>query len=194
MNNSRNRGILFDIAFKIANRNRRFHRISSMMLDHIIMCLVLLPPVFLVIILSSLGGFVVSENLINACFFFILFFYYNKDYFRAKSPGKRLLGYQVVHHKSGRIANGIRCFIRNFTIALIWPLEVIVAFIHPERRLGDYLAGTRVERSPEEPLGTFKSDLRNTPITYHLLVTLILGLAYGFFYGLMNTYLTTGIL
>jgi uncharacterized RDD family membrane protein YckC len=68
----------------------------------------------------------------------------NKDFFNGQSPAKRLLKMHLVIDKSGAVAGPFRCFIRNLTI-VIWPVELIVIIASPQRRIGDYLAGTRLE-------------------------------------------------
>ncbi len=74
---------------------------------------------------------------------FAFSFVFNKDIYLGQSIGKRILRLQVVDVRTNRPANPLRCLIRNFTI-LLWPIEVIAALIDKERRIGDYLAGTRL--------------------------------------------------
>src|SRR5688572_6713391 len=69
--------------------------------------------------------------------------YFNKDIFLGRSPAKRILKFQVVNASTGEPANPLRSLIRNLTI-ILWPIEAIVALINPGRRIGDYLAGTRL--------------------------------------------------
>ena len=69
--------------------------------------------------------------------------YFCKDSFNGKSPGKRILKMQVLNYKTKLPASPLRCIIRNlFTI--FWPIEFIVALANPDRRVGDYVAGTEV--------------------------------------------------
>lgn len=70
--------------------------------------------------------------------------YFCKDIFLGRSAGKRILGFQVLNHETGQPAGPMRCLVRNFTL-LVWPIEVIVAMVLVNRRIGDYLAGTRLE-------------------------------------------------
>lgn len=70
----------------------------------------------------------------------------NKDIFFGKSIGKSFVGLMVVSSKTGIPASPIRCMIRNLFI-LIWPIEVLMLFFSPERRIGDFVAGTRVAES-----------------------------------------------
>jgi len=87
----------------------------------------------------------------------------NKDYFRGKSIAKRAFGF-VVLKKNGSSATRLQCFIRNTTI-LLAPLEVFISLFSRQRRLGDLLAGTKIEDSYTEPISfivdEIKSELRN---------------------------------
>lgn len=69
--------------------------------------------------------------------------YFNKDCFLGRSPAKRILKLQVVNVSTNKPVNPVRCLIRNLTIFL-WPIEVIFALINNERRLGDFIAGTKL--------------------------------------------------
>jgi uncharacterized RDD family membrane protein YckC len=74
---------------------------------------------------------------------FVFSLYFNKDCYLGQSIGKRLLRFRVLDIKTGRPANPLRCLVRNLTL-LIWPVEVIMAIVNVERRLGDLIAGTRL--------------------------------------------------
>jgi uncharacterized RDD family membrane protein YckC len=76
--------------------------------------------------------------------FVIYSFYFIKDIFNGKSIGKMAIGLQVVDIDSGKPASLIKCVLRNLTI-IIWPLECIIALFNLDRRLGDYIAGTRLD-------------------------------------------------
>lgn len=70
--------------------------------------------------------------------------YFNKDIFLGRSVAKRTLGFQVLNNNTGLPAGPLRCLVRNFTV-LLWPIEVVVALVNVNRRIGDHLAGTRLE-------------------------------------------------
>lgn len=95
--------ILVNEISKISNINGRFHRISSMLLDHIIMTIVIVPPMML-IILASNAIFKFDNRILSRVFFSMVFIYVNKDFFNAKSPAKRILGYQVINRKTEKPA------------------------------------------------------------------------------------------
>lgn len=70
--------------------------------------------------------------------------YLNKDLLRGQSPAKRILNLQVIDNKTGQIASPLKCLARNL-IFPIWIVEIPFIFINPQRRLGDYIANTRIE-------------------------------------------------
>ena len=76
----------------------------------------------------------------------------NKDIFGGQSSVHRLLGYQVVDAKTNIQASKVKCMLRNVT-APLWPIEVVFLLVNPQRRLGDFIAGTsliEVESSDPE--------------------------------------------
>lgn len=181
MSENEYKGILYKEVNKLSSINPRFHRISSMLLDHVFMTIVIVPIGILIFAI----GFQFPEYL-NKWFgfglmFFPFFIYLNKDVLKGKSPAKRILGYQVIDRKTGRSANELQCFIRNLTICIIWPIEVVVGFINPERRIGDYLANTKVIKAEKEKLQTIWSDFKNTRLKPSYLVIILIGIVY--FYG-----------
>lgn len=180
--NNNTDGIIIGEISKGANRNPRINRILSMFLDHCIMCLLIVPLGVLVF-----GIVYKFEEYLNTftgmtLIFIPFFLYLNKDFFYAKSPAKRILGFQVVDRKTNNPANELQCFIRNLTIFVAWPLEVIIALINPERRIGDYLANTKVIISEKEKFKSIWTDIKNTKLKINFIGILIIGGLY--FYGL----------
>jgi hypothetical protein len=72
----------------------------------------------------------------------------NKDLINGRSIGKTLTNFRVVRISDGLTAGPWRCLLRNLPTLLV-PLEVIMLFIS-YRRLGDYLAHTRIDEAPEK--------------------------------------------
>lgn len=188
MSQRETKGIVFNTLTDIVNSNYRIHRISSMLLDHFFVCIVIIP---LVIILT-----LVAENLgmkINLEFgFFVSFLiYFNKDFFKGKSPAKRILGYRVIDLKTENPATEFQCFVRNLTICVAWPLEVILGFINPERRIGDFIAKTKVIVSEKEKLGSIWTDLKNTTLRLNfigiIIVNGVLSLLFTYITGYYST-------
>jgi len=67
----------------------------------------------------------------------------NKDFFNGRSVAKRIYGYQIIDDKTEKVASEMQCMIRNMTL-IVWPVEALLALIYPNRRLGDFIAGTRL--------------------------------------------------
>lgn len=104
----------------------------------------------------------------------------NKDFVIGQSPVKRMGGYQVVNDKTMQPASKIRSFIRNITVP-IWPIEVIMISFSPERRLGDFIAGTRlIDVPPTDPelitdeIVKLKWDAQTTFILFVLIILITL--------------------
>jgi hypothetical protein len=90
----------------------------------------------------------------------LIFIYLSKDFFRAKSIAKRLIGLQVIDQKTNLPASRLKCFIRNITV-VIWPIEVVVTLGSTHRKLGDVLANTRVEQSNKEPIESLIKEIKD---------------------------------
>ena len=166
---------------KLKNSNPRIHRVLSMLLDHAIMCILVVPIGILIFgILSQFEEYL--NKIIGMIIMYIpIFIYFNKDFFNAKSPAKRILGYQIIDRKTNRNASELQCFVRNLTI-IAWPIEVIVGFINPERRIGDFLANTKVIISEKEKFKSIWTDLKNSKLkTNYIWIIVISGI---YFYGL----------
>ena len=68
---------------------------------------------------------------------------FSKDFFNGQSIVNRLWGYQVIDIKTGTPPSPFKSMLRNLTAPLI-PFELPFALINPERRLGDFIAGTKL--------------------------------------------------
>jgi len=75
-------------------------------------------------------------------------FFLNKDIYFGKSIGKYFTGLRVVSARTGNPASPIQCALRNLFV-LLWPLEALFLFLSPKRRIGDFVAGTKVQESIE---------------------------------------------
>ena len=167
---------------KVTNINSRIFRVLSMLLDHFIMTLIIVPPMIILTIFGEIGILKIRDMTFALVFFAMIFIYLNKDLLNGKSPAKRILGYQVINQKTGKPATELQCFVRNLTIAIAWPLEVIIGFINPERRIGDFIANTKVIVSEKEKLKTIWIDLKSITLKLNFIGILIIGGLY--FYGL----------
>jgi len=131
-------------------------RLNSMSLDFSFILGMVFP--FLAISFVPSFYFIATSNVVNVLlpiwfgfipFTFLSFLIINKDFFNAKSIAKRHFGYQIVDSKSNLPANELQCVIRNSTM-IIWPLEVVVSMFNSEKRIGDFLAGTKLVKSGKE--------------------------------------------
>ncbi len=87
------------------------------------------------------------------------------------------MGYQIIDLKTGNPATELQCFVRNFTV-LIWPVEIGVVFFNPERRIGDYLANTKIVLSKKEELKTIWYDFKKTKLKRNYIGIIIVGIVY----------------
>lgn len=71
--------------------------------------------------------------------------YFNKDCFLGQSFGKRMMGIQIIDNKTQEPASAFQCLLRNLTLAFL-PLELIITLFSRERRIGDFLANTKLVR------------------------------------------------
>ncbi|WP_421919821.1 RDD family protein [Marinifilum sp.] len=164
------------------NENLRIRRIVSMLLDHFIMCMIIVPPM----IMLATTGEGKTEGLDNKygvfIFYFFIFIYLNKDFFQGKSIAKRILGYQIVDRKRCVTANEFQCFIRNLTICIAWPLEVIISLFNPQRRIGDFLANTMVIKTEKQKIKLIITDIKTAKLKLNYIGIILIAIVY--FYGL----------
>ena len=74
---------------------------------------------------------------------FVFALYLNKDAVGGRSLAKRFMKLQIVDTKTEMPASAFACFIRNLTI-IIWPIEVLISLFNQDRRIGDFIAGTKL--------------------------------------------------
>ncbi|WP_459209701.1 RDD family protein [Aquimarina rhabdastrellae] len=188
MEETQHKGILYNEVIKLTRTHPRIHRVLSMLLDHIILTMITVLPSIILMIFIPKSSIIINDHTYNIIFFLILFIYLNKDFYKAKSPAKRLLGYQVIHLKSKKPATEVQCFIRNLTICIAWPIEVVMGLINPERRIGDYIANTKVVIAEKETITTIWTDLKHTKLKLNFAWIIIIGMIYFYLlYLLMPT-------
>ena len=140
-------------SFSFPNR-----RLKSMLTDFGFLLAIFFPLFLLTavpfIILDRSGPtteFDLSYALASIAFALITFTMINKDFFKGRSVAKRIYGYQIIDNKTEIVASEMKCMIRNITL-IVWPLEALIALIYPNRRLGDFIAGTRlIDKEVIEP-------------------------------------------
>ena len=134
-------------------------RLGSMLLDHFIMCFVATIVFIPIFIISFFLKRYFNIDTINLAFILTVIIYLNKDILRGKSPAKRKLGFQVISIKTGLPASKAQCLIRNLFIT-IWPIEVIITLFSKDRRLGDFIAGSKVINSNKENPSNILKELK----------------------------------
>ncbi len=140
-----------------------FSRYASMFLDHASMVFVLMGfmlvfflPLFL--LKKYVFGWWIMSKGVGLTLGFLLMglfgsVYLNKDCIRGRAPGKRLMLHVIVNYGTNEIASPVRCLIRSVTMMLIAPVEIVVTLFSPNRRIGDYIAGTEVVKLDESIVG-----------------------------------------
>lgn len=124
-------------------------RIGTMLLDHFLMTAVVMifvAPGLVYDITQTFGNPNAQPKLMLGNYYLNIFafsLYFNKDICMGRSIAKRILKLQVVDIKTGLPANALKCFLRDLTI-ILWPIEVIVGLENNERRIGDFIAGTKL--------------------------------------------------
>lgn len=140
-------------------------RLYSMLLDHMIMTFVFMVPwiVFFTIYQSSPSDIGFKGKLMVSGF---LLLYVNKDSIHGQSIAKRIVGFRVIDSKTGRPATSLQCLIRNTFIPILWPIEVLVTILNPNRRIGDRFTNTQVEKTDKKRASSILSDLRNVKFNF----------------------------
>lgn len=87
------------------------------------------------------SGFIYSLS----AFFAGIIFYLNKDIQSGRSFAKKFYNVQIVDVETGKTASPIKCVFRNVTYVIL-PVELFFLVRNPERRLGDFIAGTQIKR------------------------------------------------
>ncbi len=127
-------------------------RLASMVLDHVFMTIICMLFFVPSMIKAFAGAFSISHEQKEVGGFsgpllyiglFGLALYFCKDCINGRSIAKRILKLQVVDNGTGEVASPLQCFIRNIS-CIIWPVEVIMALVNPNRRIGDHVAGTKL--------------------------------------------------
>jgi uncharacterized RDD family membrane protein YckC len=157
-------------------------RLTSAILDHVIMTIVAMIFGLPIIIHEFNQPF---AHKFDSRFHFTPLFgismigfalYFCKDCICGQSFAKKELKLQVVNNKTGQIANPIRCTVRDL-FAIIWPVEVIIMLSNSSRRLGDFVAGTKL--IPYDP------ELERPSLNYFQLALAFL-ISYCFWIGITN--------
>jgi len=152
---------------KFVDDLKAYDRWSSMIRDHFAFSLFII-PLFIPFFILSDNNLKVSD----ALFYLVMGLYFNKDVLGSRSVAKRFLGQIVIDIKTGQPASEIKCAIRNFT-AMFWMIEGIIIFFSPNRRIGDFIAGTKVVRTDKVSFSDSVSELRTINKTRFLISLIV---------------------
>jgi uncharacterized RDD family membrane protein YckC len=78
-----------------------------------------------------------------------------RDNLNGQSLGKRLMKIQVVDNDSLQTTTSFKYILRNIFLC-IWPVELLIVLITGDRRLGDYIAKTKIILNTEVQSLKFK--------------------------------------
>ena len=95
-----------------------------------------------------------------------------KDNLNGQSLGKRLMKIQIIEIQTTEPASNLKCMIRNLFFCL-WPIELALALIEPNRRVGDYVTKTRLTK-----------DIKSLPLKVTIKDILILVICFIIVYGI----------
>jgi uncharacterized RDD family membrane protein YckC len=136
----------------LATHVSRESRFKSMFIDYTVMGVVFFIFSIPVFVYSELHPETMSifhtglrdiYGLLNYIALFGFALYFCKDLIEGRSFAKRYVKHVIVDNKTGKMATPIQTLVRNAFIPL-WFIEVIVVFISPSRRIGDFVAKTKV--------------------------------------------------
>ena len=111
-------------------------RLKSLIMDLIIIFIIIIP--FIIPLFFGLNNITYYTFVLSLLFTFFLC----KDLINFKYMGKHKYNLKIVdiNHKK---LSPLKLVLRNIFI-IIWPLEFVMYFINPERRLGDIIFSTKV--------------------------------------------------
>lgn len=94
------------------------------------------------LIIEPVPPFLMFPTICTVHFFTYCFFC--KDCYKGMSPGKRIMGIQIIDIRTHNIAGPLRCVARNLCFCMSF-IEFIIFFASPKgQRIGDILTSTRV--------------------------------------------------
>jgi uncharacterized RDD family membrane protein YckC len=174
---------------EIENEINIWNRYASVLLDGVLLILLSLVSFFPISVINLIltfidGEFVQNDPIKNPLLYIIalvivLSGFLNKDFFGGRSIAKRALGMVVKDITTGENARPFKCFVRNITV-IIFPVELIFMIFSPSQRLGDLIAGTKVEKFRYDWESKMKSQPGYTvPFLFTLVITLAVAVSAG---------------
>lgn len=152
-------------------------RLISLLVDGSVIIGIYIPLIFILFIVG-LGNNVIFRILLLSIIYSL--FLCKDILFQGQSIGKRILKLKV-RDLNGRGISSFRLVLRNFFV-IIWPVEIIMCLINPQRRLGDILIGTEI--AYDNTKSTFIAK-KKFFISFTIVMTLCFLLFYSIFYILI---------
>ncbi len=103
-----------------------------------------------------------------------------KDCINGKSAGKRIMKIEIANEKEGEKVSAVSCVVRNIFVVL-WIIEIFVLFISKEKRIGDYVAKTKVVSSSKVEKIKFDKDTLLTVLLCFCIIFLFMFLVFNIF-------------
>jgi uncharacterized RDD family membrane protein YckC len=133
---------------------------------------------------SPIEKYDISDALGLFGFSLLMFALINKDFFGGQSVVKRMFGFRVVDVRTLEPASEFKCMIRNVT-APMWPIEAIVLLISPQRRIGDFIAGTKVVKVDASDPQQILQEITKKKVDSNTVLTLLTSLVVLTVYALL---------
>jgi len=110
-------------------------RLLAMIIDFAIIMLISQVFIFM--------SFIEQNYLMKITFSIMFSLFLCRDNLNGQSLGKRLMKIQVIDNDTLQTTTSPKYILRNLFLC-IWPIELLFVFINGERRIGDYVANTKI--------------------------------------------------
>jgi hypothetical protein len=176
---------ILDAELAVVKRIGRFTRFRGLFFDYLSIGLMF--PFLLAPFLGIM--WLIEEYMSYGCFVFYLAIYITlvlqKDVLNGMSLGKRKVGLQIIDIDTNKKASSFKCVLRN-SLVFIFPLEILISLFLPERKLGDFIAGTKLVLHATVSLSETKKEFK-----VHDKIELLKSFTLVFFVTLLLIYLIT---
>jgi uncharacterized RDD family membrane protein YckC len=122
-------------------------RLVAMIIDFAIIMLISQVFVFM--------SFIEQNYLMKITFSIMFSLFLCRDNLNGQSLGKRLMKIQVVDNSTMQTVTSFKYILRNLFLC-VWPIELLLVLINGDRRLGDYVAKTKIIINTEAQSIKFK--------------------------------------
>lgn len=176
---------ILDAELLIAKRVRHFARVKALFYDALTIFLI-----FPLLLLPFIGILWLIEEYMNyGCFIFYMASYITlvlqKDVLNGRSLGKRMAGLQIIEIRTHKKASRFKCVLRNILV-FFFVGEIAISLFSPERKLGDWMAGTKLVVLDKVPFSEIKNEFK----AYDK-ITLLKTFSLVFLTSLLSIYLIT---